>query len=495
MSSLTPQLEAEAIARNMAEIDPCLGSQEASVAAHRCLFCFDAPCIHACPTGIDVPAFIRKIATGNVAGAARTILAANVLGASCARVCPTQVLCEGACVLLDRDHDPVEIGRLQRYATDLALAEGADLDAFLPKRGRASGKKVALLGAGPASLGCAAELARLGHQAVIFERQSRPGGLNTHGIAYYKLRPEVSLREVELVQSLGVEIRCDSEVGAGVSIDDVQGEHDALFIGIGLGETRSLGLPGGGLPEVREALSFIREIRTDALHEIPVGRQVVVVGCGNTAIDVATQAKRLGAERVTIVYRRGAANMSAFEYEYELAKADGVEFIFGVLPTEVLGDGHVTGIRLVQTATDSSGKLAIVAGTECVHPCDMVVEALGQEKLQGLLVGLFPGIAFGPGGVLERDFHTGCTNLPGVFAGGDCANGGSEVVDAVAEGKRAALGIHEFLGGAPAPALTQPSRLGVSGKSSGAGLDSPLRLAELEAQYEGDDAPEERHRG
>src|SRR3954471_1094725 len=256
---ISPKLGAEQVAANLGEIAPRYSAQEAIIEANRCLFCFDAPCIQACPTGIDIPSFIKKIANGNLTGSARTIISANILGASCARVCPTAVLCEGACVVLDREGDPVKIGRLQRYATDHVYENKIQV---LKPAAKKSGKRVAIIGGGPAGLGCAAELAQLGHQAVVFEKKPKAGGLNTYGIAYYKMKPEVSLEEVELVKSLGVEFRCGVEVGRDISISQLEKEFDAVFIGIGLGGGTKLNIPGENRPEVVEALDFIGELHS-----------------------------------------------------------------------------------------------------------------------------------------------------------------------------------------------------------------------------------------
>ncbi|MEO8043662.1 MAG: FAD-dependent oxidoreductase, partial [Spartobacteria bacterium] len=258
---LSPKLPAEQLATNLGDIAPRYTEQQAIVESSRCLFCFDAPCITACPTGIDIPAFIKKIMTGNVTGAARTILSANILGASCARVCPTEVLCEGACVMLDRDSDPIKIGRLQRYATDHVYENRIPV---LKPAAKKSGKRVAIIGGGPAGMGCAAELAQLGHEVVIFERKPNAGGLNTYGIAYYKMKPAVSLEEVELVKSLGVEFRCGVEVGKDVTRAELD-KFDAVFIGVGLGDGQRLRIPGEDLPEVVDALTFIEQIHTDPL--------------------------------------------------------------------------------------------------------------------------------------------------------------------------------------------------------------------------------------
>lgn len=475
---LRPLLPASVLAANMAEIKPPLRPQEAFIEASRCLYCFDAPCIMACPTGIDIPAFIQKLAHHNEVGAARTILTANILGASCARVCPTQVLCEGACVLEDRDEQPIQIGRLQRYATDYVAERKL---AVLPPVRPATGRPVAVIGAGPAGLGCAAELAQLGHRVTVFEKQALPGGLNTYGIAYYKMKPQVSLAEVELVRSLGVEIRCGVEVGRDVSVADLARDHAALFIGLGLGAATRLGIPGEDLPEVLDALDFISRLHTQPHEQIPTGLRVAVIGAGNTAIDAVTQAKRLGAERAFIAYRRGEAEMSAYDFEYEHAKHDGAAFLFHAVPVEVLAtDGHVSGLKFARTRL-VGGRPELIPGTEWVEPCDLVLKAVGQEKQAARLRALFPELKLDARGVIVRDPLNGATNLPHVFAGGDCANGGREVVNAVGEGKKAARGIHAFLTRDTPPLPAQPSRLGAKSGAAGAGLLQPIRVHELEA--------------
>ncbi|MDP1581352.1 MAG: NAD(P)-dependent oxidoreductase [Candidatus Didemnitutus sp.] len=476
---LQPLLSASAIAANFAEIKPPLRPQEALIEANRCLFCFDAPCIMACPTGIDVPAFIKKIAFGNPVGAAKTILTANILGDSCARVCPTKVLCEGACVLEDRDEKPIQIGRLQRFATDYVNERG--LNVLPPPPAQKSGKRIAVIGSGPAGLGCAATLAQLGHSVTIFEKQAQPGGLNTYGIAYYKMTPAVSLAEVELVKSLGVAIRCGVTVGLDVSIAQLEKDYDAIFVGVGLGAGTRLRIPGEDLPEVRDALEFIAELRTQALDTLPVGRRVAVIGCGNTAIDAVSQAKRLGAARSFIIYRRGEGDMSAYHFEYDLAKNDGAEFIFHAAPVEIIAtDGHVSGIKLVRTRV-VNGKAEVIAGTEWTESCDLVLKAVGQEKQGEFLQKLFPHLTVDARGVVTHDKLTGQTNLPHVFAGGDCGNGGREVVNAVGEGKKAAHGIHAFLTQETATPPVQPSRLGSKTGPTGSGLLAPVRAHELEA--------------
>ena len=476
---LSPLLSADALAANFTDLKPPLRPQEAFVEASRCLYCFDAPCIAACPTGIDIPAFIKKIAYGNPAGAARTILTANILGASCARVCPTSVLCEGACVLEDRDEQPIMIGRLQRYATDYVTER--QLRVLPQPPVKKSGSKIAVIGAGPAGLGCAAELAQLGHHVTIFEKQKQAGGLNTYGIAYYKMKPQVSLAEVELVKSLGVELRCGVAVGKDVTIAQLEKDFNAIFIGVGLGAATRLHIPGEDLPEVLDALEFISRIHTDPLHTVPIGRRVAVIGAGNTAIDAVTQSKRLGADRAFIVYRRAEDDMSAYDFEYAHAKDDGAQFIFHALPVEVIAtNGHVSGLKLIRTRL-TGGRVEPIPGTEFVEPCDLILKAVGQEKQVKLLRRLFPELVIDDRGVIAHDPLTGQTNLPHLFVGGDCGNGGREVVNAVGEGKKAAHGIHVFLTGQTYGPPVQPSRLGAKQGAAGSGLLAPIRAHELEA--------------
>ncbi len=465
----------------MVEIAPPYTPQEAIIEANRCLFCFDAPCIQACPTGIDIPSFIKKIANGNLLGSARTILTANVLGASCARVCPTEVLCEGACVVLDREGEAVKIGRLQRHATDHVYERGIQILKTPPRK---SGNRVAIVGGGPSGLGCAAELAQLGHQAVIFEKKPYAGGLNTYGIAYYKMTPRASLEEVEMIKRLGVEFRCGVEVGNDVTAEQLEKEFDAIFIGVGLGGGSRLNIPGEDLPEVIEAVDFIEQIHAHPLHQVPVGNRVAVIGGGNTAIDAVTQAKRLGAEKAALIYRRGPEDMSAYEFEQELAKTDGAEFVFNAVAVEIVADGsgHVTGLKLARTVS-TNGTVQILPGSEFVEPFDMVIKSIGEQKQVELLRKLFPNLELNKRGVVVYNRQTGQTNLPNVFTGGDCANGGREVVNAVAEGKKAARGIHAYFAGQKVAGPVQPSRYGVKGDPIGSGFDRPIRVPELEAEY------------
>ncbi len=430
---------------NFSDYKPGLGSNAAVAEANRCLNCYDAPCTRACPTGIDVPGFIKKIATGNMRGSARTILEANILGASCARVCPTEELCEGACVLHDLHERPIDIGRLQRYATDPVVYEDDDSPPLF-EAAPENGRRVALIGAGPASLGCAAELAQLGYETVCFEKADKPGGLNTFGIADYKMTFHTALKEIEWIRQLGVEIRCGQQVGRDISVEQLRQEFDAIFIGVGLGGVDPIGIDGEDLEGVRDSLEFIAELKTHPKEEVALsGKKVAVIGGGNTAIDAVTQSARLGAERVYLVYRRGPQQMGAYKHEQELARKDGGVFVYHSQPVEILGRGNkVAGLKCIRTE-HRKGKLQTVEDSEFVLHVDYVLRATGQSKLTDLFEE-FPGLAIEDWGTVIADID-GRTSLKDVWAGGDCVSGGQEVVNAVAEGKRAARSIHKTLQG------------------------------------------------
>jgi glutamate synthase (NADPH/NADH) small chain len=420
------------------DLHPALNSQSALAEANRCLFCFDAPCAAACPTHIDVPRFIKKISSGNLRGSALTILDANILGLSCARVCPVDILCEGNCVMHRYNQKPIEIGRLQRYAMDRFY----DSNGKLAVSASEHPLRIACVGGGPASLACAAELARRGHSVTIFDNRPLPGGLNTYGVAEYKLRAADSLREVELVRSLGVEFR-QMEVGSAVSLEDLEREFAFVFLGLGLGAMERLGIPGEGALGVIDALRFIERYKTS--NAFAVGRRVIVIGGGNTAIDAANAAKRLGADEVHVFYRRTAREMPAFSFEYDHSKVEGVSFHWLAQPVEIVVHyDRAVAVKFVETRLGEPGpdgrcKVEIRPDSEYEIPCDMVVPALGQKRL---MVDLLQqrGIEI-ENGAIGVDRPTGRTANPRYFAGGDCVNGGREVVDAVADGKRAALAI------------------------------------------------------
>jgi dihydropyrimidine dehydrogenase (NAD+) subunit PreT len=448
--NIAPKLPPEEYERRFADINPRLTRQQALLESARCLYCYDAPCIKACPTHIDVPSFIKKIATGNLKGSARVILSANILGESCGRVCPTEVLCEGACVLNREGEKPIDIGALQRYAVDDLLDRGIRLF----KAGTPNGRRVACIGSGPASLACAADLAKWGYEVVIYDRNRLAGGLNTYGIAAYKTRALDSLREVKLVEELGVKFEQGVEIGKGVSFPELEERFDAIFVGVGLGETWALNLPGEDLEGVYGAMEFIESTKSRPFATVDVGRRVVVIGAGNTAIDAATAARRLGAEHVSIVYRRGESEVPAFKYEYELAQKDGVAFYFNTQPVRIAGNGRVEALECVRTRLAGPGlphgkgraaRVEPIPGAALVIPADMVVRAVGQQPVVALLKAV-RGVAIQDGRVAVNP-ETGQTGNPKYFAGGDCVNGGREVVDAVAEGMRAARGIHASLVG------------------------------------------------
>lgn len=453
MPEFSTPLDAGQIEANFADINPPMTPAQAAAEANRCLYCYDAPCMHACPTHIDVPSFIKKIASGNLTGSARVIFDANPIGATCARVCPVEVLCEGACVEKTLVQKPIEIGRLQRFATDHVLKRGVRLF----EKGEPTGKSIGIVGSGPAGLSCAMYLARLGHDVTVYERKAKPGGLNTYGMAEYKMSQADSLAEVKQIVEMGVKFRLNTGIsskkyiqseefdpaappgiGAGVNLEftDLKRNHDAIFLGVGLGGTRKLNIAGENLHGVYDALQFIEQVKTRNWKHVPLGRTVTVIGAGNTAIDAVTQAKRLGAERVMLIYRRTERDAPAYGYELELAKKDGIEFVWQTVPLQILSDGNGRVAGIVCKGKD---------GSEFEVKCDMVIKAIGQKTMASFFTDVCGIDVDEKGRVVVNKMMQ--TSDPKIFAGGDCVNGGAEAVDAAQMGKLAARAIHAKLTG------------------------------------------------
>lgn len=435
-----PWDESAASERALSELLPPLSEHEALVEANRCVFCYDAPCTHACPTHIDIPRFIKKIASGNNLGSARTILEANLLGATCSRVCPVQELCEGACVL-GSEHKPIMIGRLQRYAMDYVYDR--HIDVF--PRALSTGKRIAVIGAGAAGLSCAGELARRGYAVTVFEKRDLAGGLSTYGIIGLREPVAIALAEIEMIKRLGVEFQTGVELCRDLKLADLRSQFEAVFVSTGLGATPSLHIPGEEY--IVDGLRYIEQSKVDPAR-LEVGSRVVVVGAGNTAIDCATIAKRLGAEQVTIVYRRSEAEVSAYQHEIEFIRSEGVEFLFLTQPVKIgIRDGRVIGLECIQAILgelDASGRPSPTGlrGSEFFVWADQIIKAIGQEK---------PPIANAlglttRGGYIDvnADFET---NVAHVFAGGDCirSSGKCSTVMAVEDGKLAAIAMDKKL--------------------------------------------------
>jgi dihydropyrimidine dehydrogenase (NAD+) subunit PreT len=449
--------------QNFANIRPPFENKTAAVVeANRCLFCYDAPCTKSCPTHIDVPKFIKQITTDNIKGSAHTIFVSNIFGAGCSKVCPVEKLCEGACVYNLLEEEPIQIARLQQYSTSIAMEKNWQLfeRKKLPNSPSAGGqgdKKVAIVGAGPAGLSCAHVLSREGIDVTIYEKEAKGGGLMTYGIAAYKVTPQFCEDEVSYITALGgIEIKYNQELGKNLSLADLQKNYDAVYLGIGVGIARNLDIPGEELEGVIDAIGFIYDIRDKGYPAIPVGDKVAVIGMGMTAIDAATQAKRLGAKEVTMVYRRTQDEMPCTEYELNIAKLDGCEIIWLAAPKEVKGEtarpddpvgrGKVKSLLcsvMKLGEPDASGRRSPVdTGETFSLDVDMVIKAAGQVPFEELILDI---------GILNKNgkiiIDSGCaTNIKGVFAGGDAVNGGKEVVDAVEDGKNGAAAILKYLG-------------------------------------------------
>ncbi len=429
------RLEPKEYVNNFRDLHPPLGAHEASVAADRCYFCHDAPCMDACPTSIDIPLFIRQISTGTAHAAAKTIFEQNILGGMCARVCPTETLCEEVCVREVAEGKPVIIGQLQRYATDALMAKGTH--PFT--RAKETGKKIAVVGAGPAGLACAHRLAMNGHSVTMFDARPKGGGLNEYGIAAYKSTDGYAQSEVDWLLSIGgIEVKYDSPLGGAITIDGLKSDHDAVFLGIGLGGVNALRAEGEDKDNVLDAVDFISDLRqAKDMGSVPIGRHVVVIGGGMTAVDAAVQSRLLGAEEVTMVYRRGKDRMSASEFEQELATSKGVRLIYNAAPLRVIGNGAAQAVEFAYTH-EVNGKLENTGETFTVK-ADQVFKAIGQT-----LDGAPDGLEL-DGNKIKVD-ENGQTSDPAIWAGGDCASGGDDLtVTAVAEGRDAADAINNKL--------------------------------------------------
>lgn len=431
---------------NFQEVERPLTNQEALEESNRCLYCYDAPCIKACPTGIDIPTFIKKISTGNLLGSAKTIMTSNPVGASCARVCPTEELCEGACVL-NHSTKPIMIGNLQRYATDWAIKNEQPL--FQP--GTANGKSVAVVGGGPAGLSAARELARFGYEVTILEAAEKAGGLNTYGIVSFRLPQTISYWEVEQVEKLNVTIKTNTRVGKDVSAKELLQNFDCIVLAVGMSHVPNLGIEGEDLDGVYDAIEFVKETKSGRLSKDFIGKRAVVIGAGNTAIDGATCSVRLGAENVKILYRRTAEEMTAYDFEYEFAKQDGVEFRWLTAPNRIIGDEHgrVTGVECIkmnlgEPDEDGRRRPIPVEGSEHVLPVEAVIKAIGQTRHLELIEGF--GLQH-DNGVVQVNKETYQTSNPKIYACGDVVfgkgKGDAMVVTAAQQGKQAAYSIHK----------------------------------------------------
>lgn len=436
------------IAANFQEVHPGLSNREAVEEANRCLYCYDAPCITACPTGIDIPTFIKKIASGNIKGSATTIMSANPIGASCSRVCPTEELCEGACVL-NHSTKPIMIGNLQRYATDWAMKNNQ----ILFKAGKKNGTTVAIIGGGPAGLSAARELGILGYDVTIFEAAEHAGGLNTYGIVSFRLPKEVSFWEVKQVESVDVKIKTNTKVGVDISVQEILENYDVIVLAIGMSSVPNLGIEGEDLQGVFDAIEFVKQTKTSPITNEFLGKKVVVIGAGNTAIDGATCSVRLGAENVKILYRRTLEEMTAYDFEYDFAKQDGVEFRWLTAPVKIIGDehGHVKAIEcikmeLTETGEDGRRKPVPIKGSEFQLQVDAVIKAIGQSRYVNLIEEMN---LEHDGGVVTINENTYQTSNKKVFACGDVifgkGQGEAMVVSAAQQGKKTAHAIHQMI--------------------------------------------------
>jgi len=439
---LPGRLSEDEIKENFTDMHPPLSASQAYIEACRCYFCFDAPCTTACPTDIDIPEFIKRIQCGNVKGSARKILEQNIMGAMCARVCPTEELCEEACVRNTNENKPVAIGLLQRYATDDVIEKKVPFFERKPS----TGKTIAVIGAGPAGLSCAHRLASFGHSVTVFDKNEKAGGLNEYGIAAYKALDDIAQKEIAYILAIGgIEMKSNVQLGGDVTLDQLRDEFDAVFIGVGLAGINPFEIPGEAVNGVIEAVSFIYDLRqTERKSELVVGDKVVVIGGGMTAIDVAVQSKKLGASEVTIAYRRDRTNMKASEYEQHFAQINDVKLRYCASPKRILSkDGQVTGVEFDMTEIDADGK-PLKTGKTFQLEADMVFKAIGQTFLAEQLDDSDGGLSIEMGRIVVDDERK--TSLDNVWAGGDCVGGGEDLtVCAVQDGKLAARSIHDYL--------------------------------------------------
>jgi dihydropyrimidine dehydrogenase (NAD+) subunit PreT len=433
-----PTTEAE-FKLNFKQKKPLMNDTEAYYEASRCLFCYDAPCIQACPTHIDIPLFIKQIHTDNVTGASKTIFDSNWLGNACGVVCPTGVLCEGVCVYNHQNVPPIQIGRLQNYATNKTI----DAKKEIFKIGKSNGKKIAIIGAGPAGIACACEARTLGFEVDIFEAKDKPSGLMVYGIAPYKITNEEVLKEVEYLQKqLQFNIKYNSAITSKEQLKQMENDYDAIFLGVGLGKTRTLELEGEDKKGVIGAVEFIEELRMKH-HELKVPKKVVVIGGGNTAMDAASEAARMGARKTVLAYRNSKEKMKAYGFEYDLVISAGVDSLFNVTPLSIVGNGKVEGVKFAKTET-VEGKLQTNMNNTFIVRCDLVIKATGQAK-QGNFYDLIDDLDAGNNAIIKVNDENFQTSNPKYFAGGDAINGGAEVVNAAYDGKMAAQGIHQWL--------------------------------------------------
>ncbi len=427
------------IERRFPQIKPLMNTSEAYYESSRCLFCYDAPCTKACPTAIDIPLFIRQINNGNLTGAAKTIYQSNYLGNTCGKVCPTEVLCEGACVFNKVNIKALEIGRLQNFATNNAILTKQNFFEI----SESNGKSVAIIGAGPAGISCACELRKSGYVVDVYEARSNPSGLAMHGVAPYKITNAEALMEVEFLRrQFGFTLFYNQRIATKKEIETLEAKYDAIFLGIGLGNSAEIKIKGEDKFECMGATEFIEQIKTKPIVE-PIAKRVIVLGGGNTAMDAASESARLGAEKVIVAYRRSESEMKAYYFEYDLAKVTGVTGLFNIAPVEIVGESAVEGVRFIRTET-VDGKLRNIPGSEFILDCELVIKATGQMKQTSMIANI-SGLIMDETGRITVNEATAQTSNPRYFAGGDAVNGGAEVVNAAAEGKLAGNGIHEYL--------------------------------------------------